>query len=883
MNPRLRTAIILLALFTAAWLPRVMALDAFVTIDERKWLARSANFYQAISQGDLANTFQREHPGVTVMWAGTLGFLSQYPEYAAEAPGQVTWDREVLEPWLLENTSHTPLALLAAGRWWVTLAIALAITAMFLPLRLLLGQRFAFFGTLYLAWTPFFVALSRQLHLDGLVAAFSLLALLTFSAWLYGDRQGDHPRRYLIASGFAMGLAWLTKTPAILLVPTGLLLILAEWRRRRSHADGQSLSQMAVGYVVWGLVASAVFVLGWPAMWVDPLGAFGRMAAEMTAYVESHVNPNYFMGQPTDDPGVLFYPVAWLFRTTPLTLIGLIAAAVTAWRKRSPFDQLNARRLSLALLLYALIFTVTLTLTAKKFDRYLLPAFVALDLVAVLGWVGLADWVQERWTRRRGQNAAATSMVATGVLSVAVLLHGLLGFAHFPYYFTYYNPLTGGSRTAPQVLFVGWGEGMDQAADWLNRQPDVENQRTVAWYHDGPLSYFYQGQAAGVGSGSPLLWLDTDYTVVYVNQWQRDIPSPEAIAYFDGLEPVHVVSSHGLELARIYDMHNTSLPDFIDIGKESAADFGERMRLAAYDLSQTIVEPGDEIEATFYLQAIANMDENYNVLVRLVGPDGSELWREEGWPWGAATADWPLREIRPDGHTIAVPSDAEPGLYKLVLSFYDPTTLDALPVTAIGSDDLLNQSERDVALIQVGASADQAGEATSWQFGDNFALDASVPAQAEAGQPLSVDLRWRSLSPTSSRLHGLRPRHRSGRRNRRPTGSPAAARLRAHTHLAAGPADRRHIRHSSARRTDGRASMRCVSVCIRRMGGVWWWRRTASLRGITLSSTGLRFNSRVRSDGYLRLPEDQQTALHSPGVSMLSMVALCPSQHTKER
>ncbi len=36
MNARLRTALILALLFLAAWLPRVVALDAFVTIDERK-------------------------------------------------------------------------------------------------------------------------------------------------------------------------------------------------------------------------------------------------------------------------------------------------------------------------------------------------------------------------------------------------------------------------------------------------------------------------------------------------------------------------------------------------------------------------------------------------------------------------------------------------------------------------------------------------------------------------------------------------------------------------------------------------------------------------------------------------------------------------------
>ena len=112
---RLRTALILLGLFVAAWLPRVVALDAFVTIDERKWLTRSANFYEAVSHGDPANTFQREHPGVTVMWAGTLGFLQKFPEYPQAETGQFAWDREHFEAWLTENTELSPLEMLAAG------------------------------------------------------------------------------------------------------------------------------------------------------------------------------------------------------------------------------------------------------------------------------------------------------------------------------------------------------------------------------------------------------------------------------------------------------------------------------------------------------------------------------------------------------------------------------------------------------------------------------------------------------------------------------------------------------------------------------------------------------------------------------------------------
>jgi hypothetical protein len=70
MTLRYRQAAWLLFLFLLAWLPRTLALDAYVSPDERKWLARSANFAYALSHADFAQTFQREHPGVTVMWAG---------------------------------------------------------------------------------------------------------------------------------------------------------------------------------------------------------------------------------------------------------------------------------------------------------------------------------------------------------------------------------------------------------------------------------------------------------------------------------------------------------------------------------------------------------------------------------------------------------------------------------------------------------------------------------------------------------------------------------------------------------------------------------------------------------------------------------------------
>jgi len=760
-----RTALLILGLFVAAWVPRVLALDTVVTIDERKWLARAANFYQALSQGNWEATFQREHPGVTVMWAGMLGLRQHFPEYPQLAPGQFAWDREHLEVWLAQSTTHTGLELLTAGRWWITLIIALAITLGYFPLRRLCGSVTAFWAALYLAWSPFFIALSRQLHPDGLAASLMLLALLLFLAWLYGGQQ----RRYLVTSGVVMGLAWLTKTPAIFLVPTGALLV--AWQalhpvgnknfspsdfnasignpRQRFRTFLRMNRTLLLGYVGWGMVATLIFVLLWPAMWLDPIATLRRMSVEMGVYVERHTTVNYFLGHPIDDPGIFFYPVAFLWRTTPATLIGLGIALVYGWRQRALFAQTTIRRTAGALCLFALVLALGMSIGAKKFDRYMLPSLLALDIVALLGWLSLLQPVIQRVTAPR-RIALPASQFFT--FALVLLLHALPGFLHYPYYLTYFNPLLGGSRTAPAVLFVGWGEGLEAAAAWLNQQPDAENLRVVAWYADGPFSYYFKGQEVSLGYESPLLWFDTDYAVLYINQWQRQLPSPAVVDYFAQQTPVHVVNFRGLELARIYDMRNSALPPFVEIGKNSAADFGGRIRLLAYEFVQQQAAGGDQFQAILYLQSLAAMQTNYNVLLRLVGQDGTEIWRDEGWPWGAPTRDWPLREIRPDGHTVTIPPETPAGLYRFETSFYDPATFDPLPVTRTDSAQLLPSTARAVALVQVGAMPDVTTPITStWQVGDNFSLTvADLPPQLASGADLTFELLWESLASTAT-------------------------------------------------------------------------------------------------------------------------------------
>ena len=103
-----------------------------------------------------------------------------------------------LEPWLQANTAVTPLELLTAGRQWIALWVALLTAACFFPLRKLWGTPLAALAVLMLAWDPFLFAVTRLLHMDGLLAGcfvrrraarlagvaarWSVLALLILSA-----------------------------------------------------------------------------------------------------------------------------------------------------------------------------------------------------------------------------------------------------------------------------------------------------------------------------------------------------------------------------------------------------------------------------------------------------------------------------------------------------------------------------------------------------------------------------------------------------------------------------------------------------------------------------------------------------------------------------
>jgi hypothetical protein len=102
-----------------------------------------------------------------------------------------------------------------------------------------------------------------------------------------------------------------------------------------------------------------------------------------------------------------------------------------------------------------------------------------------------------------------------------LFVQAIIALPHYPYYFTYYNPLLGGGRTAEGLIGVGRGEGLDLAAAYLNQKP---------------------GEA-----------MNSDYLVFYQNQLQRQLPDLDLLVYYQKhYTPEHIVHLKGIDYALIY-------------------------------------------------------------------------------------------------------------------------------------------------------------------------------------------------------------------------------------------------------------------------------------------------------------------------------------------
>ncbi len=409
--------------------------------------------------------------------------------------------------WLYGNAAPAD-AIVGAGRRAFPWVLALLVVVLHLTARRLAGPAAGLLAAGLVALDPGFVAHAAYVHTDvGAALAFVVVLLLAVRAVSAATLCG------WLALGLALGLALVTKFSTVLLVPVvalaPLLAVLPLGERGASAVGSRALRDRFVG---------AVAALGLAAIVVHGVYAFTlrRMTPEsaeaaIRSYLEgrgatndevrlhsdlSRLSPplghylgglrgvlllsergrgaNWFQGATSDRPFPLFFPAAFLLKSTPAYL-ALLAGALAlgirrARRARSvPLPREAALGVLLALLVAAGYFASSVRSAFNIGARHLLPVWALLALAAA---VVVARALERRPALRAG---VVLAVVASAGISLASARTSPIA---------YFNVLAGGPEGGRRWFSdssVDWGQDLLRLHRFLEARGWEETTTIVAY------------------------------------------------------------------------------------------------------------------------------------------------------------------------------------------------------------------------------------------------------------------------------------------------------------------------------------------------------------------------------------------------------------------
>jgi hypothetical protein len=418
-------------------------------------------------------------------------------------------------------------------------------------------------GFLLLALDPFHIALTRVSHMDGQLSSLMMVSFLAFLVYL---RHGQQITPLLI-SAITTSLACLTKLPGYVLLPFfGLISIgtLIQYWKLAKGSPGvfrSWVNKLIKHALIFIGIIMAVYTVLWPAMWVSPGRVIiDQVTAPFIFLPEEEASEDILeVVQPKENSSAAvflrkmkYYPESILWQTTPIMVFGLAAAIVTIGLRKGFFFKKTNRHISYVFVFYVFLYVATVSLVDKRNPRYIIPAYSVLVQLAGFGLLSATLWIYEikkKWVKGLLFILVTASIIFFQIIPVI---------SSYPYFFSYYSPLMGGSRKAGISRFVGSGEGLDEAARYLNTKKDANNLTAMSWYGSGCFSYFFSGTTIIIptGIGDDYIYDNVgkaDYLVVYNNQWHRQIP-PRLFNALATINPEKTIWINDIEYVRIYDV-----------------------------------------------------------------------------------------------------------------------------------------------------------------------------------------------------------------------------------------------------------------------------------------------------------------------------------------
>jgi len=479
-------AVVLLILFFAQAVTAIPRLS--LTADEPVYMGAG---YAFLCSGDLRMATSVQHPPLMQGLVALPLLLQPGPELSALegwdtaemarfAPAFVAWYGDALD------------AATFAARVPVVLAALLWAALLFRWAADWFGSWGGIVALALFVFDPNILAHATLATNDVGFAAFSFIAV--FAAMRLIKRQSW---RYLVLAGLALGASLSSKSSGFftaLVLATLFPLSALFGGKGRTRRVGRAVLQLSFVLLLGLLVLWATYGFEFRPV---PLATQWEVWREMRNHLaEGHTA--YLMGQISDTGWLAYYPLAFVLKTSPATLLLLALALVTfAIRVQPPVAcHLAIRHSQLAMWVYLGGYgAATLLSKVGTGYRFLLPILpFCFLLIASLATLRLASHVS-RFTHH-----------VLRFTFYALLFCSIIGTLRIhPHYLTYFNFLAGGPAGGHRYLVdsnLDWGQSFQALKTYLDEQEIKQVWLSYYTYTD-PALYGINYQPIAPALGAP--------------------------------------------------------------------------------------------------------------------------------------------------------------------------------------------------------------------------------------------------------------------------------------------------------------------------------------------------------------------------------------------
>jgi hypothetical protein len=180
--------------------------------------------------------------------------------------------------------------------------------------------------------------------------------------------------------------------------------------------------------------------------------------------------------------------------------------------------------------------------------------------------------------------------------------------------------------------------------------------------------------------------------------------------------------------------------------------FGDSVELVGYDIDRDALSAGEDVNVTLYWHALTPLADDYVIFVHLLDHDLA-IWGARDTHPGLGrlpTSQWQAGQYLAD--TIPVPIDPEaagiaPAELRIEVGLYDLATMERLPIADAEGRPVAIPIIGRLKLASAVTTANEPPIVDHQRFGDAILLKGyNVPVNAQAGQPLPIDLYWQALA-----------------------------------------------------------------------------------------------------------------------------------------